>query len=96
MMVLVTYDVSTTTPEGRRRLSKVAKSCKDYGLRAQKSIFECEVDPAQWAKLKNKLLSIIDEREDSLRFYYLGANWQRRIEHYGANEPLDMHGLIMV
>lgn len=96
MMVLVTYDVSTTSLEGRRRLRKVAKACKDYGLRAQKSIFECEVDPAQWTKLKHRLLDIIDENDDSLRFYYLGSNWKRKIEHFGANEPVDMHGLLMI
>jgi len=96
MLVLITYDVSTVTPEGRKRLNRVAKACKDYGLRAQKSIFECEIDPAQWTKLKHKLLCIINEEEDSLRFYYLGSNWERRIEHHGTKEPADMHGLLMI
>jgi CRISPR-associated protein Cas2 len=96
MLVLITYDVSTVTPEGRKRLNRVAKACKDYGLRAQKSIFECEIDPAQWTKLKHRLLGIINEEEDSLRFYYLGSNWERRVEHHGANEPADMHDLLMI
>lgn len=96
MLVLITYDVSTLTPAGRKRLTKVAKTCKDYGLRAQKSIFECEIDPAQWVLLKQKLLSIINEEEDSLRFYFLGSNWQRRVEHHGTNQPPDMHGLLMI
>ncbi len=96
MLVLVTYDVSTVTPAGRKRLNKVAKACKDYGIRAQKSIFECEIDPAQWAHLKNKLLGIINETEDSLRFYYLGSSWERRVEHHGANPPPDMKGLLLL
>lgn len=96
MMVLITYDVSTVTPAGRKRLNKVAKACKDYGLRAQKSIFECEIDPAQWSKLKHKLLGIINEEEDSLRFYYLGSNWERKVEHHGTNSPPDMKGLLMI
>lgn len=96
MMVLVTYDVSTETSAGRRRLSKIAKACKDYGLRAQKSIFECEIDPAQWVKLKSKLLNIINSKEDSLRFYYLGSNWERKVEHHGVNAPPDMHDLLLI
>lgn len=96
MLVLITYDVSTVTPAGRKRLNKVARACKDYGLRAQKSIFECEIDPAQWTALKNKLLGIINEEEDSLRFYYLGSNWERKVEHHGTNQPPDMKGLLMI
>jgi CRISPR-associated protein Cas2 len=96
MMVLITYDVSTITATGRRRLNRVAKACKDYGLRAQKSIFECEIDPSNWAVLKNKLLDLIDEEEDSLRFYYLGSNWERKVEHHGINAPPDMHDLLMI
>jgi CRISPR-associated protein Cas2 len=74
MMVLVTYDVTTTTTEGQTRLRRVAKTCQNYGQRVQHSVFECLVDPAQFVKLKSKLLKVIDEREDSLRFYFLGAN----------------------
>lgn len=96
MLVLVTYDVATTTPTGKRRLSHVAKACKNYGSRAQKSVFECEIDPAQWEFLKQKLLSIVDLEEDSLRFYYLGSNWARKIEHFGSKAPPDMHDLLLV
>lgn len=82
-MVLVTYDVSTTSPAGVTRLRKIAEICVDFGLRVQDSVFECNVDPAQWEALKDKLLSTYDSDEDSLRFYLLGANWQRRVEHHG-------------
>lgn len=96
MLVLVTYDVSTETAAGRRRLNQVAKACKDFGNRAQKSVFECEIDPAQWCVLKARLLSIIEQKTDSLRFYYLGSNWERKIEHIGAHRPPDMHDLLVV
>ena len=92
MLVLVTYDVSTLTPEGRRRLTRVAKACLDFGQRVQNSVFECQVDPAQWATLKHRLLGTFLVSEDSLRFYYLGANWRRRIEHHGTKEALDPDG----
>jgi CRISPR-associated protein Cas2 len=84
MMVLITYDVATTTQAGRRRLTHVAKACLDFGTRVQNSVFECKLDPAQWARLKSRLLETYDPAEDSLRFYYLGANYARRIEHHGA------------
>ena len=90
MFVLVTYDVSTTTPEGRRRLARVAKTCKDFGQRAQNSVFECQVNPAQFADLKHRLLGIVDPKQDSLRFYFLGANWKRRVEHHGTKLTLDL------
>lgn len=83
MLVLVSYDVSTTTPAGAKRLRKIAEICLDYGLRVQKSLFECNVEPAQWEELKHKLLSAYKAEEDSLRFYFLGSNWTRRIEHHG-------------
>lgn len=90
MFVLVTYDVSTTTAAGRRRLARVAKVCKDFGQRAQNSVFECQVDPAQYADLKHRLLGIVEPEQDSLRFYLLGANWQRRVEHHGVNVTVDL------
>jgi len=96
VVVLVTYDVSTTTPEGRRRLSKVAKACLDFGQRAQNSVFECKVDPAQWATLKHRLLNICDLKQDSLRFYYLGSNWRRRVEHHGSKQTTDLEGPLIV
>jgi CRISPR-associated protein Cas2 len=92
MLVLVTYDVSTATPAGRRRLSRIAKACLDYGQRVQYSVFECEVDPTQWAELEHRLLRIFDPTEDSLRFYFLGANWQRRLAHHGTKPAVDLSG----
>ena len=90
MMVLVSYDVSTVDKRGRTRLRRVAKSCLDYGQRVQNSVFECDIDPGQWAELKHRLTEIIDQEQDSLRFYYLGSNWQRRVEHVGAKETYDL------
>jgi CRISPR-associated protein Cas2 len=92
MMVLISYDVSTETGDGARRLRRIARACKDYGQRVQFSVFECEVDPAQWVKLKARLIGEMDEKSDSLRFYYLGANWKRRVEHTGAKPVLDLDG----
>lgn len=85
MFVLVAYDVSTSTPAGTRRLSRIAKICKNFGQRVQNSVFECRVDPAQWVSLKAQLLKNFSPREDSLCFYFLGNNWDRRVEHHGAN-----------
>ncbi|MGD8450182.1 MAG: CRISPR-associated endonuclease Cas2 [Phycisphaerae bacterium] len=96
MFVLVTYDVSTTTKAGRRRLHQVAKACLDFGQRAQNSVFECQVDPAQFAELKHRLLSIYDEEEDSIRFYLLGSNWRGRVEHYGIKPTVDPDGPLLV
>lgn len=90
MMVLVSYDVSTIDKRGQARLRKVAKTCLDYGQRVQNSVFECDIDPAQWAALKAKLEGIVDRDSDSLRYYYLGSNWQRRVEHVGAKPTLDI------
>ena len=84
MLVLITYDVRTDTPGGQRRLRRIAKDCLDFGQRVQYSVFECEVDPAQWTNLKSRLLKEYDEKEDSLRFYLLGSNWKRRVEHHGG------------
>jgi len=96
MLVLVTYDVSTTTAQGRKRLRHVAKACESRGQRVQNSVFECLVDPAQWTALRARLTGIIEEREDSLRFYFLGKNWKRRIEHVGAKESYDPEGPLIV
>ena len=96
MMVLVTYDVSTVTPKGARRLRLVAKACKDYGQRVQNSVFECLVDPTQFAVLKNRLENIIDKEKDSLRYYYLGKNWKRKVEHIGTKTTYDPEGFLMV
>ena len=96
MMVLITYDVSTESEGGKKRLRKVAKQCKDYGQRVQNSVFECLVDPVQFTQLRKKLEEIVDIEKDSLRYYFLGANWKRRIEHVGAKATYDPEGVIMV
>lgn len=96
MLVLVTYDVNTETPAGRRRLRQVAKSCEDYGQRVQNSVFECLIDPAQWVALKTLLEGMIDPATDSLRYYFLGSNWKRRVEHVGAKPTYDPQGPLIV
>lgn len=96
MYVLVTYDVSTTTPDGRRRLRSAAKTCLDFGQRVQNSVFEMKVDPAQWTQCKNRLLRLVNLEEDSIRFYYLGANWHRRVEHHGTSPTYDVDGPLIV
>jgi len=89
VLVLITYDVSVVTAEGRRRLRNIAKTCKDYGMRVQNSVFECEVEPAQFTMLKNELTEIYDPSEDSLRFYFLGKMGRRRVEHMGTKPVED-------
>ena len=96
MMVVVSYDVSTKTASGKRRLRKVAEVCLDNGLRVQNSVFECNVDPAQWEILKDELLSLYKKEEDSLRFYFLGSNWQRRLEQYGKESKLNLDDLLII
>jgi CRISPR-associated protein Cas2 len=90
MLMLITYDVKTEDKAGRRRLRRVARACLDFGQRVQFSIFECEVDPAQWTALRARLIGEIDPATDSLRFYHLGASAKRRIEHIGAKAALDL------
>ena len=96
MMVLVTYDVNTTTEAGKKRLRRVAKQCVNHGQRVQNSVFECLLEPAQFAALKNKLEEIIDKEKDSLRYYYLGSNWKKRVEHVGAKCVFDPEGTMIV
>jgi CRISPR-associated protein Cas2 len=96
MMVLLCYDVSTKTPAGERRLHKVAKTCEQFGQRVQNSVFECEMDPARFEVLRSKLTKIYEPDEDSLRFYYMGSNWERRVEHLGAKPAVDMKGPLIV
>lgn len=96
MLVLITYDVATATAEGRRRLSRVAKLCEDYGIRVQNSAFECHVDTAQWAELRGRLLGLIDLKTDSLRFYRLGNHWRGRVDHVGAKPGLDVTGSLIL
>jgi CRISPR-associated protein Cas2 len=96
MLMLITYDVSTITPVGRRRLSRVAKLCEDYGIRVQNSVFECHVDAAQWADLRGRLLTLVDADTDSLRFYRLGNHWRGRVEHVGAKPTIDVTGSLVI
>lgn len=96
MMVLITYDVNVTTPAGKTRLRKVAKQCQNYGQRVQNSVFECLVDPVQFSELKHRLESIVDKNTDSLRYYLLGNNWKRHVEHYGAKETYDPEGVLII
>lgn len=96
MMVLISYDVSTMDKSGKSRLRKVAKECQNYGQRVQNSVFEVDVDYGTFLKVKDKLLKIIDQDYDSLRFYYLGNNWQRKVEHFGAKETYDPEGVIII
>ena len=96
MLVVVAYDVSTESEEGRRRLRHVAKVCEDFGQRVQNSVFECLVDAAQWTRLRARLVGEIKSAEDSLRFYFLGDNWQRRVEHVGAKPSYNPQGPLIV
>ena len=96
MLVLVTYDVKTEKDEGKKRLRKVAKCCENIGQRVQNSVFECLVDPSQWVALREQLTSLIKQDEDSLRFYFLGKNWQGRVEHVGAKATYDPEGFLFV
>ena len=92
MFVLVTYDVATTSRAGQRRLSRVAKICLDFGQRVQNSVFECQLPPDRFAELRHRLLATYDPQEDSLRFYFLGNNWRRRVEHHGIKPGVDLEG----
>ena len=96
MLVLVTYDVNTETKAGRRRLRKVARECERYGQRVQNSVFECLIDGAQLADLKDRLVELIDLERDSLRFYYLGRKWRHRVEHIGAKPGIDLEDALIV
>ena len=96
MMVLITYDVSTETKAGCKRLRHVARICENYGQRVQNSVFECLVDPAQWTALRQRLIDEVEAQEDSLRFYFLGKNWNPRVEHVGAKPTYDPEGPLIV
>jgi len=96
MMVLVSYDVRTSEDGGAKRLRRVAKVCRNFGQRVQFSVFECIVDPAQWTKIRQQLIDEIDVDADSLRFYFLGAQWQNRVEHVGAKKSVDQEGPLII
>lgn len=96
MLILVTYDVATASPAGRRRLNRVAKACLDFGQRVQNSVFECHVDPAQFATLKHRLLDIYQPSEDSIRFYFLGSGKRKQVEHFGSRPSVDVQGPLII
>lgn len=96
MMVLITYDVNVTTDSGKKRLRQVAKQCQNFGQRVQNSVFECLVDPTQFTELKHRLENIVNPETDSLRYYLLGANWKKRVEHYGNKETYDPEGILII
>ena len=93
---MFTYDVSTQSAEGKTRLRKVAKECVNYGQRVQNSVFECILDASQLLLLKDRLVSLISEKEDSLRFYYLGNNYQTKVEHFGKKTSYMAEGVLMI
>lgn len=95
-MVLISYDVNTTDKAGKTRLRKVAKECQNHAQRVQNSVFEADLDYSTFMKLKDRLIKLIDQEHDSLRFYYLGNNWDKRIEHIGAKETYDPEGVIII
>ena len=95
-MVLITYDVETISPEGRRRLRRIAKQCVNFGQRVQNSVFECLVDPAQFTELRHRLEDIIDEDKDSLRYYFLGSNWHGKVDHIGAKQTYDPEDTMII
>lgn len=94
-MVLITYDVNTATPAGRKRLRQVAKHCVNYGQRVQNSVFECLLDPPQFTEFRRELEKLIDPAKDSVRYYFLGNNWKGRVEHVGAKRTYDPEGLLI-
>lgn len=96
MQVLVTYDVATSSAGGPRRLRRVAKLCLDYGQRVQNSVFECKIDQAQYVALRTKILDLVDCEQDSVRFYFLGNDWNGRVEHYGAKPSLNMDAPLLI
>ena len=96
MMVLISYDVSTTSSAGRSRLRKVAKECQNHAQRVQNSVFEADLDYSAFLRLKDRLVKLIDPEQDSLRFYYLGNKWERKVEHIGAKKTYNPEGVIIV
>ena len=96
MVVVVAYDVSTESKEGRRRLRRVARACEDFGQRVQKSLFECVLRKQDWVRLRARLLSEIDDKQDNLRFYFLEEDSRNKTEHHGIGRPIDMEGPLLV
>ena len=95
-MVIISYDVATSGEGGQKRLRKIAKECQNHAQRVQNSVFEADLDYSAFLKLKDRLLKLIDPDQDSLRFYYLGNNWEKRVEHVGAKKTYNPEGVIIV
>lgn len=96
MFILITYDVSITSPNGAKRLRNVAKACLNYGKRVQNSVFECVLTEVQFLLLKEQLKGLIDKKQDSIRFYLLGNNWKRKIETIGKDFGIDFTGDLII
>lgn len=96
MMVLISYDVSTVDTAGRDRLRRVAKECQNHAQRVQNSVFEADLDYSTFLKMKDRLLKLIDQEHDSLRFYYLGNHWEHKVEHFGAKSTYNPEGVIII
>ena len=96
MLVLITYDVNTEDAAGKKRLRKVAKECQNYGQRVQNSVFECIMDSVKAREVKEKILKLIDEDKDSLRFYYLGEKYKNKVEHYGTKDSFDLENSLLI
>ncbi len=96
MFILIAYDVSTTDKAGQKRLRRVARACEDYGVRVQKSVFECQLGRTEWAMLRNRLLEEIDPQEDSLRIYHLDEDARNKTEHHGIKEPVDLNAPLVL
>lgn len=96
MMVIISYDVSTSDPTGKKRLRKIAKECQNHAQRVQNSVFEADLDYSTFLKLKDRLVNIMDKDKDSIRFYYLGNKWERKIEHIGVKESYNPEGVIIL
>ncbi len=96
MFILIAYDVSTTDKPGQKRLRRVARACEDYGVRVQKSLFECQVGKTEWAVLRSRLLKEIDPSQDSLRFYYMDEDSRKETEHHGIKEPVDFNAPLIL
>nr|WP_243896279.1 CRISPR-associated endonuclease Cas2 [Paenibacillus sp. F411] len=95
-MLIITYDVSTKSSAGQKRLRQVSKICQNYGQRVQNSVFECLVDAAEFTALRYKLIEVIDQKQDSLRFYQLGNQYKNKVEHIGVKESIDLEGPLII
>ncbi|WP_028884610.1 CRISPR-associated endonuclease Cas2 [Taylorella asinigenitalis] len=91
MLILITYDVDMKDSSGAKRLKKISNACQNFGIRVQYSVFECDIDPEKWIKLKTTLLDLYDPEKDSLRFYNLGSKWRGKVEHHGAKPSIDIY-----